>query len=208
MAFSGGLSEDEDAQLARSLSQDRSALMFYDYEMSNEGRQRRDALGALQINREDWLSHPGWRRRPQMPPFHVKFRLGMQQTLSILSDWYASSSRDPMPAEEAGRHFAAVKTVLNGHARIEEAQVFPMLQRWHPRVDTTFLYVDHARLHELEDAVIKNFKSIQTAAQYGHIDRGDKADVLRSVLAFDRCLMTHLGEEEDIVVPLTLNAPE
>jgi hypothetical protein len=208
MAFSGCLSEDEEAQLARSVSQDRSALIFCDYEMSTEGRQRRDALGPLLVHRDDWLSHPGWKRRPQMPSFHVKFRMGMQQTLRILSDWYASSSRDPKPAEEAGRHFGAVKTVLNGHVRIEETHVFPQLQNWHPRVDTTFLYVDHARLHELEETVTKNFKSIQTAALYGHIDREDKADLLRSVLAFDKCLMTHLGEEEDIVVPLTLNAPE
>lgn len=206
--FAGSLSKSEEAQLAKTVAQDRSVLVFHDFELSKDGAARKEGLGQLLVQRNEWLGHHAWTRRPQMPTFHVKFRQGMQKILQILSDWYLSASRDASPAAEACRQFTMFREGLRMHVRIEEKQLFPQLQRWHPRVDTSFLYVDHARLHELEEEVARKFRSISTMALYGHVERDDKAELLRSLLAFDKCLITHLGEEEDIIVPLTLNAPE
>jgi hemerythrin-like domain-containing protein len=198
------LTVDEQVQLERVLAQDRSALIFTEYEASAQHKARVDGLGSLQVRREEWLSHSGWGKRHQMPTYHIHFRQEMQDVLHLLSEFYASTKRDTRLADEADSRFVRFQSGLHGHVRLEETYYFPNLKAKYPRIDLSFLYADHARLHEFEREVLRGFKGLQTIAEYGSIEREDKADMIRKVLTFDQCLVNHLGEEEDIVVPLTL----
>ena len=67
-------------------------------------------------------------------------------------------------------------------------------------IDISFLYEDHIVLSRLElklEAMLERAKL--------DADVGVKAQILRAAMDLDRVLMTHLGEEEEIVVPLTLS---
>ena len=91
---------------------------------------------------------------------------------------------------------------LNGHVSIEEYACFPLYQQVYPAVKLDFLVDDHKELHRAEEHVVKTLRNLQN-------DAGGKDDelilsALEVVLDFDDHLMAHLGEEEEIVVPLSL----
>jgi len=71
---------------------------------------------------------------------------------------------------------------------------------WRADIDLSFLYEDHIALSRLEQKLEAMLEQAKPDA-----DVGVKARILRAVMELDSMLMTHLGEEEEIVVPLTLS---
>jgi iron-sulfur cluster repair protein YtfE (RIC family) len=117
---------------------------------------------------------------------------------------------------------------LSGHVRIEEQTLFPMLKRKHPTVDISFLYDDHKHLHKLERVAQSHLEQLvvmtrqQQQQQQALDEKRSSSGLLPEkknnttmqilnatlhVLAFDDALVNHLGEEEEVVVPLMLSSP-
>ncbi len=99
---------------------------------------------------------------------------------------------------DALRIFEYCMQGLAFHVSIEERRLFPMLQREYPSVDVSFLYEDHKHLHKLEDSLKKTLRACAKK------DGSSLDAAISSALEFDACLLQHLGEEEEIVVPMML----
>jgi uncharacterized membrane-anchored protein YhcB (DUF1043 family) len=69
--------------------------------------------------------------------------------------------------------------------------LFPLLQKTYPNIDLSFLTQDHDILIEKEQEV---FQAFDTSNQ-----------LIDKLVEFDRLLMQHLSEEEDVVEPMCLN---
>jgi hypothetical protein len=112
---------------------------------------------------------------------------------------------------------------LKGHVSIEEYMCFPKYASTFPNVDIRFLYDDHEELHKAEHDV--QVQLIELVEAFSHSSSplpsrsitgssGDDDDgsslqlllttTLQAVLEFDDLLLAHLGEEEEIVVPMSL----
>ena len=198
-------------------------------------------LGALWIPRDKWLQHPAWNEGFQMAPYHVHFRVEMQQVLKIVWDVHASTSssssssssseigyvsnenmgidtRTSTRMRDALRLLTDSLSTLGAHVRIEERRVFPQLQQALPQVDLSFLNDDHGVLLAQERNLLATAhqasRAVESARQLTKVTtaavvtaRLSLAALLCSLVAFDACLLSHLGEEEDIVTPMMLLRP-
>ncbi|KAG1672127.1 hypothetical protein FOA52_001715 [Chlamydomonas sp. UWO 241] len=77
-----------------------------------------------------------------------------------------------------------------------------MQQVAHPEQDLGFLYEDHQVLHQLEEGLTGAMEAL--LRDKGEPGQGAKVALVRAALQMDSALITHLGEEEEVVVPLTL----
>ena len=117
---------------------------------------------------------------------------------------------------------------LHGHVSIEEYACFPVYQQTFPRVNLSFLVDDHKELHRAEQHVkqilsqlhdslstsnggnVQDYNTNNNGTNHHHDDDDDGDSdkllytALEVVLDYDEQLMAHLGEEEEIVVPLSL----
>jgi hypothetical protein len=136
--------------------------------------------------------------------------------------------------ERANHTFRGSMQGLNGHVRIEEYACSPLYKKTFPKVDISFLYQDHQHLHESERHVYNAFDAILLSSSSNNVDDDDfdddrkdddddddsstiiisiqkkeeLASALNRLLDFDDELMAHLGEEEEIVVPMSLTEKE
>jgi hypothetical protein len=89
---------------------------------------------------------------------------------------------------------------------------FPLYVDTFPKVDIACLYNDHKQLHKSEKAVHRILSSLLEEEEKSSVivkvslSRQDiiVLSALQVVLDFDDQLMAHLGEEEEIVVPMSL----
>jgi iron-sulfur cluster repair protein YtfE (RIC family) len=204
------------------LSQDRdNVINFEHYTPSPEHQERMQRLAKLAPNlyenpsltpRSKWFSHPMWHRNSQMPPYHVHFRHELQDVTRYLYEAYSASAPKPQSRALRNAHsqFTGSMRGLNGHVSIEEYACFPMYQKTFPAVDITFLYQDHKELHRSEKKVENILASLiaQNPSLTEMLPRDDIVSALELVLNFDDQLMAHLGEEEEIVVPMSLTDKE
>jgi hypothetical protein len=205
------------------ITQERGDLHFLDYEVSEKHHSTMDALKSVYIDRKDWTSHQRWRSQPQMPEFHVHFREEMQTVMRHLLSAYTQYTADDgntkyvRSLEIALDVLETSTSTLSFHVRIEEGHFFPSLIKAYPEYDSIIrtLYDDHKVLHHAED---KTKKSLGALVSYVQSDpnktkSGKGQDDVRVMfhqvcvdfLDFDKTLMDHLGEEEEIVVPLGLS---
>jgi hypothetical protein len=206
-------------RIKRVLSQDRGELNFVHYTPSQEHSDRLkflaetapDLYNSSSITpRSKWFGHKHWNKNSQMPPYHVHFRQELQDVIRYLYEAYYSASKIPKAQlraiRNAGSLFRGSMRGLNGHVRIEEYACFPLYRRTFPNVDIAFLYQDHEQLHKSEKAVNRAFNVMEekSQAQDELLERDDILSLLELVLDFDDQLMAHLGEEEEIVVPMSL----
>jgi len=207
------------------LSQDRSVLNFAHYTPSQSHLERMKIL-AKQVPelydnpeitpRSQWFHHPQYRQNSQMPPFHVHFRQELQRVIQYLvqavdaqEDETNNNSRSIVHLFQNAHHlFRSSMRGLHGHVSIEEYACFPLYKENFPQVDISCLVEDHKDLHASERGVEKALE--QLASHHGRPKEEEKQDddivmsTLTLVLNFDDQLMTHLGEEEEIVVPMSL----
>jgi hypothetical protein len=201
-ALLSAVDEEMLKKLGEILSQDRHVVDYRSYETSEEHRLRISTRPSrMNIDREDWFKHPNYSSRPQMPPYHVHFREEMQLVLSLLLSWFQNSSSQTF--NKAFRVFRDSMEGLHGHVRIEERAFFPQIQAAHPAFDLGFLYQDHQILHNAEDNLKRKFEKV-AKSQENPVTPQEQLSLLRLALEFDELLINHLGEEEEIVVPLCL----
>jgi hypothetical protein len=207
------------ASLQRVLSQDRNVLNFEEYTVSDRHKQRLQELAKVAPElydnpaitpRSQWFNHPKYYENSQMPPFHVHFRQELQATLQYLYQAFngSESSSDVQRLSNirsAQRYFASCMRGLNGHVSIEEYACFPLYEQIFPSVKLRFLYDDHYELHQKEDLVKQAFNTFLGDTEI-NCDRIEIIKLIKVVLDFDDHLMRHLGEEEELVVPLSLTS--
>jgi hypothetical protein len=211
-------------QLKQILGQDRGVVNYTHYNPSAEHLERMKKFTEIKPHmfdnpkvtpRHAWFTNPAYRRSQQMPDYHVHFREEMQEAARSLYEAYATTtpSQQHRAIRQAHGYLQGCLSGLHGHVGIEEHSVFPKMQRQNPDIDLEFLFRDHGRLDRTEKQVMKELKQLlmnsDTASKKNRsnglvLPREDIVAVLRSVLNFDTLLMTHLGEEEDVVVPITL----
>lgn len=203
------------SRIQKVLSQDRGVLNFEHYTPGDEHLERMKKLKQVAPElydnpsitpRSKWFQHPRYRQNSQMPPYHIHFRHEMQEALSSLYEAY--HTEDPAKQRQyirrASSTFHGSMRGLNGHVSIEEYACFPTYKHLHPHVDIRFLYDDHKHLHEEENAVSTALARLVEAQQSESFSRDQILNTLEVFLAFDDVLMAHLGEEEEIVVPMSL----
>jgi hypothetical protein len=209
------------AQIEVLLAEDRTVLSYTNYTPSASHLQRMHCLGAThayifqnpQVTpRFMWFSHPHWHLKEQMPQYHVHFRLELQEALRSLCDCYYSFSWKAQyhAAQNAHQYLDAMAQGLRGHASIEENYLFPDYHVKFPNIDLSFLYHDHKRLHQVERAAKRRLRNLLERIQAIFdrtrvVPRDEILPVLEALFTLDRELVAHLGEEEEVIVPLTLS---
>ena len=112
-------------------------------------------------------------------------------------------SKDTRLLQSAYKSYQGMMRGLHGHISIEEGYYFPNLSKL-SGVDLQHLYEDHKHLGESESRISSLLRLMVENTAKGRDVRMASA-VLSCVLRYDTELMNHLGEEEEIVVPLTLS---
>jgi hypothetical protein len=223
--------EGQLSQIRDRLEQDRTVSDFRSYTASDAFRERqRTWPSQLKMARSEWWRHSRYHTQPMMPEYHVHFREESAHMLAAILDSYQHYRAGNVEKRNkkillASRTFEASMSTLSFHVAIEERRVFPMMQSEVPDVDLSFLYADHEELHKAEAALKEALARCQdvcsTASGDGDDDDDDDDDgddgdgekrleslfqeLVDRALAFDTIFMNHLGEEEELVVPLSLH---
>lgn len=94
---------------------------------------------------------------------------------------------------------------LIGHHQIEDDAYFPQLARLEPRIARGFdmLDADHQALHALIDRFAKGANAV-LGERNGARQREVVCRFLTDLTDFDRLLLRHLTDEEDLVLPVVL----
>lgn len=222
------LSDEVNNKLQSILSQNRHILNFTIYETCSEHKNRISQRPIrMNIPRNDWFNHPNFRRKPQMPSYHVHFREEMQSVLNLLYAWYQNNQNEEYGIKKFQQAYNLFQNSMEGlhfHVQIEENSFFPELQSKNPDFDLSFLYKDHEYLHQAEDNLLKKFQLIKRKLELNKGKKNnnnngdnnnnnsnsttvtiqDKSELLALAVTYDEVLINHLGEEEEIVVPLCL----
>ncbi|CAJ1935084.1 unnamed protein product [Cylindrotheca closterium] len=216
--------DDWQKQLKIILNQRRGVGNFKDYTVSEKHAKRMQQLAESvpevynnpsSTPRSKWFDHPNYRRNSQMPMFHVHFRQEMQSVLAYLEKAHTLSScsgKNPYQScKSAFWQFQGCMGGLNGHVSIEEYAWFPVFQNLFPKVDLRFLFEDHEGLHRAEDQVMQALQDLTDRASSFQQEEKDNDDLeervvscIQLVMDFDQQLMGHLGEEEEILMPMSL----
>jgi hypothetical protein len=100
---------------------------------------------------------------------------------------------------------------LNGHHQIEDFQFFPLFSAAEPRLVKGFevLENDHEVIHAAMDRLVENANGFMTAPADDRDRMRFTGDVyLESSEALIKLLGRHLGDEEDLIIPLILDRSE
>mmetsp|Transcript_57 Transcript_57/g.93 ORF Transcript_57/g.93 Transcript_57/m.93 type:complete len:267 (-) Transcript_57:121-921(-) len=179
-------------------------------------------------HRSKWFDHPNYHRNIQMPKFHVHFRQEMQSVLSHLDKAHdqvllarfndcKSSTFQFQNCKSAYLQFQNFVGGLNGHFSMEEYAWFPVFQKHYPEIDLEFLYEDHGHLHQKKGKVLQALQDLMDAScsrrrqqqQEEVVEQQEELEeqvvsCIQLTMDFDQQLMGHLGEEEEILMPMSL----
>jgi hypothetical protein len=120
-----------------------------------------------------------------------------------------------VPPEEfrvwLGPRLQTLLSHLHGHHQIEDYQFFPLFSAAEPRLVRGFevLERDHEQIHETIVEVVDSASTLLRAepADLDHIRRAGDGYAMQSD-ALLRRLGRHLGDEEDLIIPLILDRGE
>jgi len=191
-------------QLQAILSDKRRGQEIYeDYSTSSEHISFISNLPPeLQLPRNEWIKHDHWDVTPLMTSFHVKFRISLQQIIRALVSAYIGTHGTDVP-RAAQNEFSLE---LEKHAHLEEQNIFPVLEELFPKARgmREALQTAHIELEKSETAINNMFSEIDDDKCY----KGSLAlrKLITAMVNYDTQLMQHLGEEEEIVVPMGLAA--
>lgn len=159
--------------------------------------------------RDAWEAHPGFAAKTQAwLNAHQMFRdLGEV----IEADAQTYLDRDISPDEFAARlsrFGGALVRNLHGHHGWEDRSYFPELEAAEPRFarGLELLEADHAALDQVLDGFTRASNRV---IQLVHLDEAQAFDETPQVLAHARTIRAfldrHLGDEEDLAVPIILH---
>lgn len=152
--------------------------------------------------REGWADAPGFHG---LAAFWLDRHLGFRSLLGgLIADAGAVVDRRMDPAAFAprlSRMGGRLVQELIGHHQIEDEAYFPKLAALEPRLARGFdlLDADHHALHALIDRFVTGANGVLQDRSGGGV--AHFADALAD---FDRLLLRHLTDEEDLIIPVVL----
>ncbi len=139
------------------------------------------------LPRTHWDDHPRFPQQTLLLRSHESFRR-LSAALIRSAD---SADFDDRRRLMTSYRFRSWQQAMRGHEHYEESKLYPYLRRRFG-VSTSSLQAGHDGLHQRADDVISA------------LDRGDSADVVIALRAYDDLLRSHLDAEELLVIPLLL----
>ena len=164
-----------------------------------------DLIYLLQLlPRERWPAEAAHGTAGVWLAMHASLRHGQRQLEALARQWqhkavdWVGFRRQALPMLDA--HLGH----LHGHHRLEDQHYFPAMRRAEPRLDKGFnlLAADHERI----DASVRDLQRLRT--QLAHASPAEAAawqcahDMARALPVCGTLLAQHLGDEEDLVIPL------
>ncbi len=155
------------------------------------------------------LSWPDHRDFNGLAAFWLDRHLNFRQVLAVLSgdvqlrlDRKISRTDHAQRLQRVGSGFLGD---LIGHHQIEDQTYFPELARLEPRIARGFdmLDGDHHDLHALIDRFARGANEVLGAASDPKAHEA-AARFLADITVFERMLLRHLTDEEDLVLPVVL----
>lgn len=159
--------------------------------------------------RDAWDANPHFAKSTrQWMRAHEKFRV-LSDHLHAQTAGFLDHSVDPDDfADHLGRYGTALVQNLHGHHHFEDRTFFPELSAADPRFDAGLEILE--KDHEALDQVLENFsrtgsrviKLVQLDVRAAHEEAGVLETQTSAIRAF---LQRHLGDEEDLAVPVILH---
>ncbi len=150
----------------------------------------RSFRAAPKLNRADWKAHPKFPKQTLLLGSHENFR---RLSRELIDD--AGSRGDGRSLALIENLFFSWQAAMQSHERYEEHKLYPYLVHVFG-VDVSSLHAGHQALEQLRRDVKVAF------------EEGDRTFVAAALRAFDRRLLAHLAEEEELVIPLLLALTE
>lgn len=138
-----------------------------------------------------------------MPHYHNHFREESREVVRALNGCRTGAAgRGGIRAQlrRVARYFDGHCRGLSSHVSMEEGFVFSQLRSFHSAADLSELCNDHAALHQQQRSVSAMMTTLSQADTEPAED--DLCPLVDAAVAYDDALLRHLGEEEEIVVPL------
>lgn len=159
--------------------------------------------------RDAWQVHPGFARATrQWMAAHAGFRR-LADALRDETEAYLDRRRDPQVyAGRTSRVGNALVGNLHGHHHFEDRSYFPELSAADPRFDAglEILEKDHAALDSVLDDLTRTANRTIKLIQLDEAQARDEAGrLLNHAQTVETFLERHLGDEEDLAVPIILH---
>lgn len=159
--------------------------------------------------RDEWAANPHFAKSTrQWMRAHEKFRV-LADHLHDQTEGFLERSRDPEGfADHLGRYGTALVRNLHGHHHFEDREFFPELSAADPRFDAglEILEKDHAALDRVLDGFSRTGSRVIKLVQLDEAAARDEAGQLVTQTAAIRAFLArHLGDEEDLAVPVILH---
>jgi hypothetical protein len=158
--------------------------------------------------RDGWEAHPGFseKTRAWLEAHQMFRRLGA--LVRTETELYIDKSREPDDyAARLSYYGDALVRNLHGHHGWEDHSYFPELSAADPRFDAGLGILE--KDHEMLDGVLDGFtRSANRVVKLVQLDekqaRDEVGHVLQSAETIEAFLARHLGDEEDLAVPIIL----
>jgi len=159
--------------------------------------------------RDTWDDHPGFKDKTrQWLSAHRGFRFLAEKVNDCAETYLDRNEEGDRFARQLSYYGGILVGNLHGHHGWEDRHYFPELSAADPRLDAglELLEQDHADL----DAVLDRFVDVSNRTiKLMQLDekqaREEAAGVLESAAAIANFLERHLGDEEDLAVPIILH---
>lgn len=159
--------------------------------------------------RDDWDAHPNFKRATaQWMKAHQMFRQ-LAEVTRTETEGFLDKTRDPN--DFAGRlsiYGNLLVRNLHGHHHWEDHSYFPELSAADPRFDAglEILEKDHEALDGILDAFTSASNRVIKLIQLDEAQARDEAGGVHEMASgIERLLDRHLGDEEDLAVPIILH---
>ncbi|WP_404932992.1 hemerythrin domain-containing protein [Nitratireductor sp. L15S-10] len=162
--------------------------------------------------REDWQTHPNL---GEMARFWLQRHDMFRELGGMLKAGVADYREDKFAPHDFARWFAPrlrfFLQQLQGHHHIEDTHYFPVFAKAEPRMKRGFDLLDSDH-HVIHDALERNAQAGTSFLQALQANNGRErfsADAYASENeALLAMLLRHLGDEEDLIIPLILDRSE
>lgn len=159
-----------------------------------------------------WGDHPNFGPTTR---FYLDRHAMFREAMTVMTRLTDEALDGVRPSAAWGREFGRVAGFflqqLHGHHQIEDAHYFPALLRLQPRLQRGFdiLDRDHHAIHDALDRFHDRALAALTALAAAPGDpKRPMAEVRAELARMDRLLDRHLFDEEEIVIPIMLDAGE
>ena len=159
--------------------------------------------------RETWQSHPGFREKTEgWLSAHQMFKR-VVASISKDTQEYIEQIKDPQEfAQRLSYRGSVLIGNLHGHHSWEDHSYFPELSAADSRFDVglKILEKDHATLNDVLEAFANEANRVlKLMPEHDTVARGEAGKLHTATTTIEALLQRHLGDEEELAVPIILH---